>query len=160
MSSSYTNTGSESYSKTDVKNVLGKIYDDFHAIAARGFDFIEDHPDYLENLRDDLYYIMIHEDLKMFQFQFDSHGKREAVEYQVLSDGTVQQDSDSGGIDYWDFDRSAKIRTVVRRHGNKKVSDYLVERGWSTGGSFVEGREETVGSYSSGNLDVTKKIIR
>lgn len=153
-------TISNAYSETNVKHVMGKIGEDFLAIKARGFDFLESRSSWLQGLKEDLYYIMINKDLKEFQFQFRYNHSEWAVEYKIKDDGSVQADNYSGGVDYWEIPREASITIEVIRHGNPEVWRELQKNGWSISTrGMIEGKVTSMGAYSKGGLSATKKLI-
>jgi hypothetical protein len=147
------------FSESRAKYVMGKIADDFTAIAARRFPCLKPYPNWLQELKEDLFFIMIHEDLELFQFQFKHSGKDRAIEYRVKSDGTIYADDESGKIDYWLLPDDVEISVVVRRYGDPKVWMELQKNGWTNNGSMVEGNVSHVGSYSKDGYGATKQLI-
>jgi hypothetical protein len=137
---------------------MGKIFDDFHSISFRGFYFIENNPSWLQKMKEDIFFVMTEKALEKFQIQFhDTNQNSWAVEYEVKSDGSIFQDSESGGIDYWEIPANASINIIMDRDvENKKVTDYLNLRGWGTGGQFVEGDFIDDGAYSKNGFGTTK----
>lgn len=162
MSNSYTFSGSETYSEPEIKAVLGKVYDDFHAMHARAFDFFNKYPNYLSEIRDDLYYLLNRNTLVEFQVQFSFGGKKEAIHYQVHPFGSIyNQDSPSGGTNYYQFSQKSEIRIIVQWNHNDSLSnEYMEKRGWTEKGAFLVGSAHDSKDYTSGNLSMNKSIIR
>lgn len=158
MSNSYTNSNSTTYTEARAKYVMGKIFDDFHAIGYRGFEFFKENPGKLTDWKEDLDFILSHNALRKFQLQFHAPGGRAwAIEYVVHTDSSIQRDSDSGGVDFWEIPIDANINILVDRDpDNQEVSDYLAERGWGTGGFFIGGPVSDGGAYSQEGFGVTK----
>lgn len=158
MSYSYSSPRSESYSESGARHVMGKIFDDFHSISFRGFHFVENNPSWLQKIKEDIFFVMTEKALEKFQIQF--HGSDEnsrAVEYEVKSDGSIFQDSESGGIDYWEIPANVEINVTLKRdEKNEKVTDYLNKRGWGNDGQFVEGEFIDDGAYSKDGFGTTK----
>ena len=119
---------------------MGKIFDDFHAISYRGFDFLESRPGWLEKVRDDLFYLMTKKVLESFQIQFHGYsGKKWAVEFTIKADGSIQQDDDSGAIDYWQIPENVTMKFPTRwKKGSKEIDDEMIKRGWTGKASYLE----------------------
>lgn len=159
--SSYSQSASNTYTETRAKYVLGKIYDDFCAIDTRNFDQFEKKPGKLLSWKEDLYFIMQHEDLSSFQIQF-THGnptKNLAIHYDIKADGSIQTDSNSGGVNYWNFPKDTIIGLVVEMPKKQIVLDHLKKRNWGMNGKFVEGNEEKAGAYSKDGYGANRKKI-
>lgn len=150
MSNSQSSSQSNTFTETRAKYVLGKIYDDFCAVEMRGFHQFGRNSSKLQEWKEDLFFIMKHEDLNYFQLQF-SYGtplKNVALQYTIQANGEIHSDNDSGGINYFVFPANTKISIVVKRYGNSEVAEYLKSRGWGTNGKFVTGASESAGAYS------------
>lgn len=160
MTYSHTQSESHSYSESEIKEVLGKVYDDFHALDARGFDSFKG--DFLKEIRVDLYFLLTKNTLKEFQIKFSYDGKSVAIHYKVNPFGSIDiSNKPSGGTDYYEFPKSADIKVVVsRNYDNPEVNKYMIDRGWTTGGNFFTGTLENKGNYSKGNLSINKSIYR
>lgn len=162
MSNSYTSSVTGSYTEAEIKAVLGKVYDDFHAIDAREFKFFQQRPDFLTEIRDDLYFLLKHNALIEFQIQFSFDQKNEAIHYKVNPFGSIyNQDNPSGRTDYYRYPNYSDVSIVLsRKHDNSEVNQYMIRRGWGPGGKFLTGNSENRGDYTSGNLSMNKSIIR
>ncbi len=160
MTNSYSSSNSHSYSESEIKEVLGKVYDDFHALDARGFDFFTG--DYLKGIRDDLYFLLTKNALIEFQIKFNYDGKTVAIHYKVNPFGSIiNSNKPSGGTDYYEFPKTADVKIVLsRKQDNPLVNTYMTERGWTPGGKFFTGVVENKGDYSKGNLGINRSIIR
>lgn len=157
MSESYTHSNSNTYTESRARYVMDKIFDDFHAIGLRGFEYFKNHPEKLKEWKEDLFFLMTKKALEKFQMQFFSGEQEWAVEFVIKADNTIYQDVDSGGIDYWDIPSTAKPNIVVSRdRSRKEVNDYMTSRGWSTGGSYIEGDSIDDGAYSKDGYGATK----
>ncbi|MEO1257406.1 MAG: hypothetical protein AAFZ15_01370 [Bacteroidota bacterium] len=158
MTSSHTISDSRSYSEAEIKEVLGKVYDDFHAIDARGFESIKG--DLLERVRGDLYYLMKKKALNEFQIKIKYGVETVAIHYKVNPSGTiVNSNSPSGGIDYYEYPKNADINIILsRKIFNPEINKYMADRGWTGGGVFFVGTAENKGDYSKGNLSINRSI--
>lgn len=161
MTYSETYSESGSYTEAEIKTVLGKVYDDFHAIDARDFTMIHDYPDILKKIREDLYKLLEQKALIQFQIQFIHGDRKEAIHYEVHDFGSIVNDSDSGGVDYYQFHKDSKIRIVAEWNKKDEVAnEYMEKRGWTAKGSFVQGESSNQGDYTNGNLSINKSIIK
>jgi hypothetical protein len=136
---------------------MGKIFDDFHDIAYRGFEQLEGN-NRLQKWKEDIFFLMTNQVLKSFQIQFKGSGSKEwAVEFEIKADGSVQSDNESGGINYWEIPNDAIVDLLVKwEKGKKIVDDEMESRGWITRGSYIEGSLLDNGSYSKSGYGATK----
>ena len=155
--SSYSDSSSETYTEARARYVMGKIFDDFHAMQYRGFSFLDQRPDWLQKMREDIFYLMTKKVLRSFQVQFFADQKEWAVEYTIKADGSIYQDDDSGGIDYYDIPARATMDVVVDwKHGTKAVDDEMIHRGWTGKAAYFKGDLTDDGAYSKSGYGVTK----
>ena len=157
MSYSHTNSNTNTYTEARARYVMGKIFDDFHAIEYRGFEFLQRNSNWLQKHREDIYYLMVNQVLIRFQIQFFAAGKARAVEYEIRSDGSIYRDSDSGGIDYYEIPRNATLSIVASWNRNKpKVEEEMKKRNWGKGAEYIGGSRIDDGAYSKGGYGATK----
>lgn len=155
MTNTYTNSRSNTYTETNARYVMGKITDDFFAISNRGFNNVND--DWLKSIKEDIYFVMCSEALEMFQFQFYKGTKRWAIEYTISADGSVHSNDPSGGINYYEIPKDAKVSVVLKRDpNNKSVSNYLEKRGWGNKGEFITDDLVDDGAYSKNGFAAKK----
>jgi hypothetical protein len=162
MSDSYTSSGTGSYTEAEIKAVLGKVYDDFLAIDAREFDLFQQYPNFLKQIREDLYFLLERNSLREFQIQFTYTGGKAAIHYKVHPFGSIyNQDSPSGGTNYYQFPKNSSISIIARWNDDDSGSnEYMESRGWTGKKSFLTGTSESRGDYTSGNLSMNKSIVR
>lgn len=152
--SSYTDTFSES----NAKYVLGKIYDDFNGVIFRGFTSRT--KDKLKAWRDDVAYVMMKNALKSFEIQFSYNFRNWAVCYTVNSKGEIVRDDDSGGLDFHSIHEDASINIVMYRdENNSEVTEYLRNQGWFGGGSYLTENSSVGKAYSKEGFGVTRKTL-
>lgn len=147
MSDSYTHSNSNTYTEARAKYVLGKLKQDFQNIYNRGFDNLS--WDALHGWLEDVSFVVHQKALTRCQIKFewpDSAGA--AVDYHMVTDGSIQVDGDASGLDFHKVPQNAKVRITIRRDpNNQTVTDYLAKRGWGKG-SFLEGEFTDQGGYS------------
>ncbi len=159
MTYSHTISGSSSYTDSEIKAVLGKVYDDFHAIDARGFDCFQG--DFLKKVRNDLHFLLEKNALIEFQIKINYDDNTVAIHYTVNSFGSIISiDKPSGGIDYYQFPKTANVQIIVSWNNYPDVSIYMRGRGWTSEGKFFIGSSENKGDYAKGNLSINKEIRR
>lgn len=158
MSSSYTNSSSNTYSESRARYVMGKIFDDFHNIAYREFVQFEKDPKELQGWKEDIYYLMTNEVLNSFQIQFIGNGTKEwAVEFEIKADGSIQTDNESGGINYREIPDDVNVKIIANWKRDKSyVEDEMKKRGWGGSGSYIGGDLKEDGAYSKGGFGATK----
>lgn len=158
MSNTQTNTTTNTYSESRARYVMGKIFDDFHAISYRGFEELDDSPERLPKIREDLFYLMTNKVLISFQVQFCAKDGREwAIEYTIKADGSVHEDSDSGGVNYYEIPADVRINFPTKwTKGTKRIDDHMIERGWTAKGKYIEGDLINDGAYSKNGYGATK----
>lgn len=147
MSFTHTNSGSDSYTEARARYVMGKVYDQFHALILRQFDKIS--ASELEGYRDDLLYLMHQKALISFELQFfGPNNAKWGLHYKLIESG-LSIDDRSGGNDFWEIPQNAGFNLVLRYdHTNQKAKEYLDQHGWNDGASFIEGDPSNDGSYS------------
>lgn len=154
----FTRSSTDAYTEAKARYVKGKIFDDFNSMMYRGFTSVSAND--LKEWRDDIQYIIERNALYHFEVQFRTSDKKWAVRYEVDKAGGISRDDDSGGLDFYNIPETASISMVVKRdHTNKDVSDYLVKRGWGTGGEFIAEGASNDKSYSKDGFGVNRKIL-
>lgn len=154
MSNSSSNTHTEARSRY----VMGKIKDDFYNAAYRGFTTISTTT--LLNSWKDIEFVMNENTLFKCQMKFTWDEKAAAVNYEVVSDGSIQIDSESAMVNLHQIPAHANIYFVIRRdHTNAAVSDYLEKKGWVSNASFLEGTSKNVGGYSNSGFGIDLSTI-
>lgn len=155
--STFSQSNSNTYSESNARYVMGKIFDDFHAIAYRGFDYFKSNPNVLQKWKEDLFFLMTNGVLNEFQIQFFSNGKEWAVEYTIKADGSIQGDNSSGGVNYWEIPASARVGIVASWSRHKPhVEDEMKARDWISGASYIDGDLIDDGAYSKNGYGATK----
>jgi len=134
---SVTQSGTSTFTEARVRTVMGKSLDDFIGLAVSGHLSIGRASEWAS----DLIYALDREAAEMFQLRFDlPAGEQRAINYHVSDDGSLLEDSESGGIDYRSLPKGTDVSIVLRlrqssRH-RQRVLDYLRKRGWGAGSIF------------------------
>ena len=159
MSSSYTFSGTESYSVTDVKAVMQNTYEDIIGFANRGLITYERAKSWIE----DLTYVLNQKVIKFFEIQlYDGLTWFKTYRYTVDTYGYLTTGSTSGGINYYILPAGTRAILYVDLDFSKAdtsgVNEELKRRGWGTG-SATEGNSTYQKSYVSNNLQLKRSEI-
>lgn len=136
---SVTQSVSSTFSEARVRAVMRKTLDDFVALAMADHLSVKTASRWAE----DLIFVLNHEAVKMFQIRCDlPSGEKKAVNYSVSDDGSLLEDSESGGIDYRCLPKGTQVSLILRLRKDSpdrgRVLAYLADHGWGTG-SMLEG---------------------
>lgn len=158
MSSSFVSSKSSSFSFSDAKVVIGKICDDLYAIKFRGFDQFRRNPAEINLWIEIINFMMEKQDLASFQIQFTygSPTKNVALQYDILADGSIKSDSESGKINYYQFPEDTTLSLVVSTKGNFEVAEFLEKKGWTHPANYIEGETQNAGSYSKNDIGTNR----
>ena len=160
--STYTFSGTDSYSVSDVKAVMQNTYEDIVGFANRQIVEYNDAKKWIE----DLTYILNKKAIKSFELQlYNSTGQRfKSYRYEVNMWGLIISGDKSGGINYFDIPTSTKIGLFANL--DKESTNYfsvlkeLTEnRGWGTNGTAMEGSASHERSYVSNSLQLNRTVI-
>lgn len=158
--STYTFTGTETYSESDVKAVMQNTYEDIIGFANRHIITYET----AKNWIDDLTYILNKKVVKFYEIQLsnESGEKFKSYRYNVDSNGYLSTGTGSGGINYFTFPANTKAVLFVDLDFSKdfstEVNQELKKRGWGVG-SAMEGSENHQRNYVSNNLRIQRSEI-
>lgn len=149
MTTTYTNSVSDTYTIARAKYVLGKVYEDLLAIYQANIITKER----CDNTRNDLLYLAENKVLKYFQFQFKKTDGAEigGLHYEVNASGSISIDDKTGGLDYWNLPTGVRFTLLVHMDSSAPnydtVNQELERRGWGKGNS-LSGTQEYLKSYS------------
>jgi hypothetical protein len=157
MSYAATATASRTTTMTEarVRAVMYKVSANFTAIVVAGHIKTESTRKWAE----DLTYLQVAEALRYFELQIRTpSGHRFGLRYTVSADGSIQQDSASGGIDW----HGIPLGTTVGLYAHlcdgipSSVWEELGRRGWGFNGQRLEAPESEARAFSSGGYGVTR----
>lgn len=146
------------YTEARARYVMGKIFDDFHVIAYRGFDYLEANPEWLLKVYGDLFYLMSNHVLTSFQVKLTSNsGELWAVEFVIKPDGSLLYDTNSGRIDFWEIPANATINFPTKwTHGNGQIDNEMIKRGWTSKSASVTDYAINDATYSNHGFAATR----
>lgn len=160
MSTSYTFSGTDSYSVADVKTVMQNTYEDIIGFANKGMISYKTAESWIE----DLSYILNQKVLDFFELQlYSSTGTwLKSYRYSANSFGYLSSGSSSGGINYYSIPDGSKVKLYAKLDSGKgnyqSVNDELNRRGWGIG-SASEGSQTYERSYVSNSLELKRSVI-
>jgi hypothetical protein len=137
---SYTATASASSTSTmteaRVRAVMQKVRANFNAFV------VADHVTAAtaDRWAADLVYLQLVEVLQFFEVQIEIPGRpRFGIRYTVSADGSLQQDSPSGGIDVYGLPVGTKVGLFAQPHSlPEDVRAELERRGWGFNGQHID----------------------
>lgn len=159
--STYTFSGTDSYTESDVKAVMQNTYEDIIGFANRGIITY----DRAKNWIEDITYMMKQKVLKSFEIQlYNALGVRfQSYKYTVSSNGYLSTGSLSGGINFWSIPEgcTAGLFADMDHHltNSIAVNEELARRGWGTNGTPLVGNETSERDYISNNLRLQRSLI-
>lgn len=159
--STYTFTGTDSYTEADVKAVMQNTYEDIIGFANRGIITYERAKSWIE----DITYMMKAKVLKSFEIQlYNAAGVRfQSHKYAVSSNGYLSSGSSSGGISFWAIPATTVAGLFADMDfslsNSSSVNEELNRRGWGNNGSPLVGNEISERDYISNNLRLQRSII-
>lgn len=160
--STYTFTGTDTYTVADVKAVMKSTYEDIIGFANRKLIAYEKAEKWIE----DITYIMNKYALKHFEVQlYDFKNVNfKSYRYDVDTWGFLSSNDKSGGINYFDIPSGTTLSLLVElNEDNSNYSKVLKEltenRGWGTNGKALTGTTSYERSYNSNNLTIKRSVI-
>jgi len=161
MSTTYTFSGTDTYTVSDVKAVMQNTFEDIVGFANRGFITF----DRAKTFIDDLTYILKNKALKCFEIQLVQAGARfKSYRYVVGVAGYLTSSDLSGGINYWSLPADTQVAFYAELDNEcdsySVVSNELLNnRGWGTNGTAMEGNAQAEKNYVSNSLQLKRSVI-
>lgn len=152
MTSTATATRTTTTTEVRVRAVMQKVAANLSAFVAAG---LVDRAR-AQKWADDLTYLQIEEAIDFFELQINDRSL--GLRYTVSSDGSVQQDSASGGLDIYGLSKGSRVKLYahLRTGMPPRVREELKRRGWGFDGQKMEAEESEHRSFSSGGYGVTR----
>ncbi len=160
MSTTFTFSGTDTYSVSDVKAVMQNTYEDIIGFANRGIISYNT----AKNWINDLTFVLNEKVVKFFEVQlYDKNSTcYKSYRYNVDTYGYLNTGSMSGGINYYSLPDGTTVKLYVHldfsKNNSASVNEELKRRGWGTG-EALEGSETYQRSYISNNLQLKRSEI-
>jgi hypothetical protein len=161
MSTTFSFTGTETYSVADVRAVMQNTFEDIIGFAIREMVTFEQAKQWIE----DLTYTLNKKALRSFELQlWNGSGRFKSYRYEVNTYGVVSSGSVSGGIDYYSIPAATTIRLYADLNSNSPtysevLKELLGNRKWGNNGSAMQGTANYDRSYVSGTLQLKRSVI-
>lgn len=160
MSRTYTVARASTFSEARARDVMQNILGDFVLIANAG---LVDH-EMIQKWHQDIQYAVLERVVDTFQIQFtEPDGTRRGLSYTVYDDGTIMQAAKAGGLDFRAFHPETKVSVLITylegAPNTDSVRVYLRSRGWSAGGSLIDGAETRDRAFSKNGYGVERKKV-
>ncbi|WP_291144885.1 hypothetical protein [Flavobacterium sp. UBA7680] len=158
--STYTFSGTESYSESDVKAVMQNTYEDIIGFANRQIISYARAESWIE----DLTYVLNQKVVKFFEIQINNASGIKFMSYKYTVDnyGYLSTGAASGGINYFGIPSGCNATLYVdldlSNPNATVVNENLRKRGWGTG-SALQGTETHDRNYISNNLRLQRSVI-
>jgi hypothetical protein len=149
MSETYSATYTSTYTEARAVIVMTSALEDFAVLAAaRKIDL-----DKAQKWMEDLLYLAKEKVLQYFELQYNTNGtKIGGYKYTLSDDGSLQENSPSGGIDPYDVPTNCTVSLFASIDWQKKnsndIKEYLASRGWGINGVSLGGRTVYERAYS------------
>lgn len=160
--STYTFSGTDSYSVADVKAVMQNTYEDIIGFANRQIMEYGKAEKWIE----DLTYLLNKKILKSFELQlYNSSGQRfKSYRYDVSIFGWITSGDKSGGINYFEIPANTKIGLFADLDDDHPsyssvLNELTGNRNWGTNGTGMEGNATKEKSYVSNSLQLNRSVI-
>ena len=159
--STFTFTGTDSYTEADVKAVMQNTYEDIIGFANKGIITY----DRAKGWINDITYMLKEKVLKSFEIQlYDSAGTRfQSYKYTVSVGGHISSGNLSGGINFWSIPAGTYAGLFADINNSLSnapgVNTELERRGWGTNGSPLAGNQTSERDYISNNLKLSRSVI-
>lgn len=159
-------TYTQSYSRTSTytearaRVVMEKFFDDIVGLFSR--DLIT--KDKALKWHEDILYVLSKEAAEFFEIQFNSSTLNQCgIRYKVSDDGYIYENSESGGIDYFNLPNDTKVSLFLSlRPSSAKYNEVLQElsnRGWGTNGKALENSMVRDRSYSKDGYGLVRNKV-
>jgi hypothetical protein len=155
-----TRTQTDTYTDARLRAVMAEVGADFYAPCAAGFITAETARVWTEELT----FILQHRCARRFQLQCTlPSGYKQALHYEVSSDGSVQESSGAGGIDFFALPQGTQVGLVVTLDEQSPnigiVRAYTQQRGWGTNGQAVQGDTVRDRTYSKDGYGIVRSKV-
>lgn len=160
MSSTYTTSETSTYTEARARYVLQKAWDDLIGLMCLEHISRENANKWYREIK----HLLDLEALKSFEIKVKNQGSTiMAWRYDVLANGSIYEDSESGGIDLSDIPAGSSCAIVVdltNDAGNKQAAlDFLHQNGWRNG-SFTTGTFQSDRAFSKDGYGLKRSIYK
>lgn len=153
----YTASATQTNTMTEarVRAVMQKVAANFSAFVVAGLVTAERAQKWV----DDLTYLQVEGQLEFFELQLA--GRTFGLRYTVSADGSVQQDSASGGIDVYGLRAGTTVQLFAKTKSPRPeyIQAELERRGWHFNGEKLEAAESEQRAFSKNGYGLTRSKL-
>ncbi len=155
MSFTTTATTTTTITEARVRAVMQKVRTTFTSLAVIGLITHEQ----AASWADDLTYLQLERAIEYFEIQLG--GRKYGLRFSISDDGTIQQDSKSGGLDFYGLPMgtAANLYAHTRPNTPRRVFDELARRGWGTNGKRLEASTSERRAFSSNGYGIVREKL-
>jgi Bacterial HORMA domain family 1 len=155
MSSTATASLSATITEAQVRAVMQKVRTTFAALAVLGLIT----QDQATKWATDLTYLQLERAIEFFEIQLD--GRRYGLRFTIFDDGSIQQDSKSGGLDFHGVPKGTKANLYAHTRANlpQRIWDELARRGWGTNGRRLEAATSERRAFSNDGYGIVREKL-
>ena len=150
-----TATRTTTITEVRVRVVMYKVSANFTALVVAGHVTAENARKWAQ----DLIYLQVKEALDYFEVQIQTpRGQRFGLRYTVSADGSLQQDSASGGLDLYGIPPGTSVRLYAHLYDGipGSVREELARRGWTFNGKRLDAAESEQRAFSASGYGLTR----
>jgi hypothetical protein len=158
MSYTTTATATSTITEARVRAVMQKVRTTFTSLAM--LELITN--DQATSWANDLTYLQLERAIEYFEIQLKTlSGKRYGLRFTIFDDGSIQQDSKSGGLDFYGAPKGTTASLYAHTHLNtpKRVFDELARRGWGTNGKRLEASTSERRAFSNDGYGIVREKL-
>lgn len=153
----YTATATQTHTMTEarVRAVMQKVAANLNAFVVAGLVTAERAQKWV----DDLTYLQVEGQLDFFELQLA--GRTFGLRYTISADGSIHQDSASGGIDVYGLSANTTVQLFASTKSPRPqyVQAELERRGWHFNGKKLEAPESEQRTFSSNGYGLVRSKL-
>ena len=153
-----TATSTTTMTEARVRAVMQKVSANFTAFVVKEHISTE----IARKWTEDIAHLQLVEALKFFDIKIQAPtGNPFGVRYTVSSDGSLQQDSASGGLNLYGLPPGTQVSLYAELHDGtpSSVYDWLRARGWGFNGTRLEGQQSQQRAFSSDGYGLVRQHL-
>jgi hypothetical protein len=151
-------TSTTTMTEARVRAVMQKVAANFNAFVAAQYVTREQ----ADKWAADLTYLQVEEAIEFFEVQLTTPaGVRLGLRYTVSWDGSLQQDSGSGGLSVYGLPAGTRAGLVAHLRSNAKpyIWAELAKRGWGFNGIQLEGSTADQRAFSREGYGIVREAV-
>lgn len=151
-------TASSTVTEARVREVMKPVFADITGLATRGFISHES----AAKWRDDLTWMLSDEAITSFELQLEAPGRPACgFHYAVSDDGSLQEASQSGGMQLYAFPDGTKAALVVSFKPSlpDEITAKIKARGWTAEAEYLKGEKTRDRAFSCEGFGLVRNRV-